>query len=86
MDRNLQTWTEDQLHALLGATTGLPAQLWLTCELTQAAESELTHQDTPWRAGMAEGVLVKYIISLARKASNSSLLASQLQSQVRPPA
>ena len=33
-------------------------------------------------AGMAEGVLAKYIVSLARKAGSSSQLAVQLQGQV----
>ena len=32
---------------------------------------------------MAESILVKYVLSLARKAGSSSVLASQLQGQVQ---
>ncbi len=77
-DRNLSIWVSDQLYALLGEAAVLLhwGQSRKACHLHQFQLLLF--------AGYSEDALVSFILTLARKATSASGLASKLQDQVCP--
>jgi len=84
-DKKLKLWVEDNLHSLIGTlfTSNHPTLPTPTTH-SSSFHRPSSHPPPLHLTGFAERALVDYCIALAKKASSSSALSSQLENQGLP--